>query len=451
MGDELPAVSVFGLGKLGAPLAACFAAQGFETAAVDVDAGKVAAMRGGGAPVREPGLEAQLSAGAANLTATTDVAAAVLDTDVSFVVVPTPSEPAGGFSLRFVLPVMAGIGRALRDKEGFHVVVLVSTVMPGSTSGEVRATLEAACGKLCGEGFGLCYNPEFIALGRVIRGMLNPDLVLIGESDPRSGAVLAGVYRRFCENEPPIVRTNPVNAEVTKIALNSYATMKISFANTLAEICERTSGGDVDAVTRALGLDHRIGAACLKGGLGYGGPCFPRDSRAFASMASAVGVEAHLAVASDRVNCRQAERLVQAIEGHRGGDPAERVGVLGLSYRPDTAIIECSQAVEVVEALAGKGVPVIAYDPAAMPEAREALARGVEFAESAAACVAAAGVLVLTTPWDEFRRLPELIRTHEGVRVLIDCWGAIDPADLAGAGVTYCRLGRHYGAQAGRL
>src|SRR5215470_2754508 len=168
-------ISVMGLGKLGAPLAACFAARGFRVMAVDVDVSKVAALSRGEAPVREPQLAELIQECNGRLTATQNTEAAVRDSDVTFIVVSTPSEPEGGFSLRYVLPCAETIGKTLRTKHGFHLVVLTSTVMPGSTGGEVRAALERFSGKTCGEYFGLCYNPEFIALGTVIRDFYSPD------------------------------------------------------------------------------------------------------------------------------------------------------------------------------------------------------------------------------------------------------------------------------------
>src|SRR5918999_5073908 len=201
-------LSMIGLGKLGTPLAACWGAKGFRVIAVDVDARKVEAIKRGMSPVFEPGVAELLRRAKGRVTATADAEAAVLDSEVTFIVVPTPSEPDGGFSLRYVLPACQSVGRALRAKPDFHLVVLTSTVMPGATATAVQSTLEEVSGKRCGQDFGLCYSPEFIALGSVIRDFLNPDFVLIGESDPSSGAVLAALYMSVCENSPPVARMN---------------------------------------------------------------------------------------------------------------------------------------------------------------------------------------------------------------------------------------------------
>src|SRR2546421_2996391 len=285
----LSTISVIGLGKLGAPIAACFAARGFQVNAVDTDAQKVDAIGRGVPPVHEPGLAELLQESKGRLLATQDTEAAVRDSEATFIVVSTPSEADGGFSLRYALATCEAIGRALHNKVSYHLIVLTSTVMPGSTGGEIKSALERASGKRCGKDFGLCYSPEFIALGTVIRDFYHPDFLLIGESDPTAGDLLSDVYARTCKNSPTIARMNFINAEITKLAVNTYITTKISYANMLARLCEKLPEADVNAVTDALGLDTRIGAKYLKGAVSYGGPCFPRDNRALAAPAARVG------------------------------------------------------------------------------------------------------------------------------------------------------------------
>ena len=176
------------------------------------------------------------------------------------------------------------IGEALRTKSGYHLVVVTSTVMPGSTGGELQKALEHASGRKVGPELGLCYNPEFIALGSVVRDMLHPDLILIGESDAKAGQMLAELYMRSTNNSPPIYRMNFVNAELSKISINTYVTTKISYANMLAELCDHLDGADAEVVAKTIGDDSRIGRKYLTGAIGYGGPCFPRDNRAFAAL-----------------------------------------------------------------------------------------------------------------------------------------------------------------------
>jgi UDPglucose 6-dehydrogenase len=412
-------LSIVGLGKLGAPMAAVMAHKGHTVVGVDVNPAYVTAIQQGRAPVNEPHLAEMIQANRARLSASTDCEEAVMATEVTFIIVPTPSGPDGTFSTRYVLSVAEKIGSALRRKNGWHLVVLSSTVMPGSTGGQLRPLLEELSGKRCGEDFGLCYNPEFIALGSVIRDMLNPDMILIGESDARSGDLLASLYQQACESNPRIQRMNFVNAELTKLSVNTFVTTKISYANMLAQVCETLPGADVDVVTSAIGCDSRIGQKYLKGALGYGGPCFPRDNVAFSALARANGVPALLAEATDQLNRRQVPRLAELILSRlpKGGT----VGILGLSYKPDTEVIEESQGLELAKRLSATGVAVMVYDPAAMPNARSQFAGNVSFAKSAADCARQADVLAITTPWPEFAQL-SAADLKTGRPFVLDCW-----------------------------
>jgi len=208
MNGGRPRISVVGLGKLGCPLAVCFAAKGYTVIGADIDPRKSDAINHGEMPVFEPGLPSLMEATEGRLTATADIPSAVAASDVTFVVVPTPSEADGSFSLQYVLGACRTIAQGLAGKTEFHLVVLTSTVMPGSTGNEVRDTLEGVSKKRCPADFGLCYGPAFVALGSVVRDYMNPDFVLIGESDPASGDILEGIHRTVCENSPPVARMN---------------------------------------------------------------------------------------------------------------------------------------------------------------------------------------------------------------------------------------------------
>ncbi len=433
-------LSIIGLGKLGAPMAAVMAHKGHTVVGVDVNPAAVEALQQGHAPVNEPDLEEMIRANRQRLSATLDFEEAVLATDATFMIVPTPSGSDGRFRMDYVLKAAEKIGAALRKKKGWHVVVLSSTVMPGSTEGVLQPELEAQSGKKCGEDFGLCYNPEFIALGSVIRDMLNPDMILIGESDKRSGDILESLYTALCDSKPRIQRMNFVNAELTKLSVNTFVTTKISYANMLAQVCETLPGADVDVVTSAIGCDTRIGRKYLKGALGYGGPCFPRDNVAFSALARANGAPALLAEATDQLNRQQVPRLAKLILSRleKGGT----VGILGLSYKPDTEVIEESQGLALAKELLAVGVNVVVYDPAAMNNARQHLNGSVTFAGSAAECAGSADVLAITTPWAEFHKLSAAdLKNGLSKPVVLDCWRVLSPAALEGS-ATYVTLGK---------
>jgi len=309
----LQRISVFGLGKLGACIAATLAQRGFEVLGVDIDPEKVRKLNEGLPPVEEPLLAETIQAGRSRLRATMDHREAVA-TDASCFIPPSPSLPDGSFSNEFLLKAMQPMAKACKDtgKKG-HVFVCNSTTTPGSVDQVLIPMLERELGGTCGRDFGFCYNPAFIALGNVVNGLLEPDLVLIGESDRASGAALEALYKKYNRNQPRIARMSIVSAELTKISVNSYITMKISFTNQLRMIAEQFPKADIHAILEAIGSDSRIGPKYLRPGLSYGGSCFPRANRVLAYTARQAGLEAPLAEASDRVNQRTNQDLFEKV------------------------------------------------------------------------------------------------------------------------------------------
>lgn len=433
-------ISVIGLGKLGACMAAASAERGHHVIGVDLHAPYVDAINRGEAPVQEPGLAEMIERNRERLHATTDYEVAIAATDLTFVVVPTPSDERGAFSLEYAAQAFASIGRALRSKLTYHLVVLTSTVLPGGTRYRLIAELEAASGKRCGPDFGVCYSPEFIALGSVIHDYLNPDFTLIGEFDAQSGGLLEETYARIVMNGAPSKRMSIENAELTKIALNSYITTKITFANMLADLCERIPGGNVDVVSDALGMDKRIGRKYLTGGTAYGGPCFPRDNVALAFLARSLDVEPLLPEATDTLNQRAAGRIVErlATQARAGAT----IGVLGLAYKPFTNVIEESAGIRIARDLASVGARVIAYDELAADNAREALGPGVQVTSDLAACINAVDTIVITTPDPRFRTLDLSRRGERGPMRVLDCWRILDPALRVASHVRYEAVGQ---------
>ncbi len=427
-------VSVVGLGKLGAPLVAVLASKGLSVYGIDVNPDAVAQIDAGRAPVQEPRLQELLLANSERIRATSDWATAIGETEATYIIVPTPSGADGAFRNDYVLSAVEEIGRVLAHKPGYHLVVVNSTTMPGAVGGPIRDRLEAISGKRVGHDIGLCYNPEFIALGNVIEGLLRPDFVLIGESDVRAGDMLEEICRRIVGPSAPVCRMNFVNAELTKISVNTYVTTKISFANMLGEICDRLSGADADVVTAAIGRDARIGAKYLRGATGYGGPCFPRDTIAFSTMAQRVGVEASLAAATHEINERQVERLTGIVAEHTG--PGDRIAVLGLSYKPDTGVIERSQGIMLAAALARSGREVVAHDPLALEAARAALGSEVSLAASPQQAVEMADAVIVMVPWPEYKDFFATWPGDERPRLVIDCWRVL----AAGSGPSSLRV-----------
>jgi len=432
-------ISVVGLGKLGACIAACFAHKGFTVVGLDVNPRTVELVNRNEPPVLEPGLAELMHQAQGRLRATADYREAVQATDVTFIMVPTPSEANGRFSLKYAKEAAQALGEALADKAEYHLVVLTSTVLPGSTEFGILPILEAASGKRCRQDFGLCYSPQFIALGSVIRDFLYPDLVLVGESDPQAGEQLAGLYKQVCSNDPAVARMSWANAELAKISVNTYVTMKITFANMLAALCEQLPGGDVDVVTAAIGLDTRIGTRYLKGAVGYGGPCFPRDNLALAYLARELGQPATLAEATDAYNRTIVGRLTNKVRSYV--PPGGRVAILGLAYKPDTNVIDEAQGLKLAEALVEAGYRVVVYDPIALDSAHRVLGERVSYASSLDEVTRGADMVVIANPDPSFREL-KLEAAPGGARpVVLDAWRLLRRELESDAGLAYLPVG----------
>jgi UDPglucose 6-dehydrogenase len=442
-----PVISIVGLGKLGAAIAAVWGSRGHHVYGVDMSDRVIDMINVGEPPVQETDLDVYLAAARhyGSLTASKATAQAVIDSNVTFVLVPTPSHPKSKrFALDYVLPACEQIGVGIGAKDAYHTVVITSTVMPGSMGGPILRALETSSGKPHGQGWGLVYSPEFVALGAVIKGFLNPDFLLIGHRNPRDRDYVAELYLNVVDCKPPVLAMGWWNAETTKLALNGFMTVKISYANLLAEMCEGNPAGNVDAITRALACDTRIAPRYFTGGLSFGGPCFERDIEALGAAAQEMGITLPLPGAIKLCNDQHRYHLI-----HRVLDltSAQRhtVGILGLAYKSDTPIIEGSAGVHLAETLCalpdfpGEGykVRVLGYDPLAGDAVRDLGIEGMTVVSSVAECVTRADVLVVTVPWNGYHELEHL--PLDG-KALLDCWRMFDPERL-GPGIEYVPYG----------
>jgi UDPglucose 6-dehydrogenase len=416
------------------------ASRGLTVTGVDISQDKVVALNAGVAPVFEPGLAELIEANRPRLSATADLEQAVAATDATFIVVPTPSDECGAFSLASVEDAVRRTAHGLRAKPESHLVVLTSTVMPGDSDGRILPLLERECGRRLGHGLGYCYSPEFVALGSVIGDLLSPDFILVGANDAPSGTALAQLYGRLLPSPVSVLQMSCVNAELAKLAVNSYITMKISFANTLAQLCQRLPGGDVDAVTQAVGLDSRISPGYLQGALGFGGPCFPRDNVAFAQLADRLGVEPLLARATDAFNASHRHSVFQTVTAEVSA--GARIAVLGLAYKPGTDVVTESQGLWLAQAFADAGYAVRVYDPLAVDASRLVLGEGVAYGRSLEDALAGADAVVIANADPAFRIIDGTYFAGRGEPVLIfDCWRLLQ-AELRGdARVHYRAVG----------
>jgi UDPglucose 6-dehydrogenase len=319
--------------------------------------------------------------------------------------------------------------------------VLTSTVLPGAVRHGLVPVLEHHSRKKAGVDFGVCYSPEFIALGTVIRDFLNPDFLLIGELDAASGDHLAACYRSIIGPGVPIKRMSLENAELAKISVNAFVTTKITFANMLAELCAALPGGDVDVVSDAIGMDSRIGRKYLTGGLGYGGPCFPRDNVALGFVAAALGAQSDLPVTIDRMNRALVDRIILQLRARIPRDVT--VALLGLAYKPSSHVIEESQAIVMAKALLEHGARVLAYDPLAGEPANLELGGRVLIMDSVDACLREADVVLIATPDPEFKALAaSAFRCERRPVVVVDFWRILSNELSQAPGIDYVPYGR---------
>ena len=398
-------VSIVGSGYVGTTVAACLADLGHEVVNVDIDEAVVAAINGGEAPVHEAGLGERVAAhGGDRLRATTDYGA-VRETDVTVLALPTPSTDDGSIDLSVVQAGAESLGAALADKQRDHLVVVKSTVVPGSTDEVIRPRIEAGGDLTAGEDFDIAMNPEFLREGTAVEDFLNPDKVVLGANSERASATLRAVYEPLIEaadGEVPIVDTGIREAEMVKYANNAFLAAKVSLINDIGNVCKEFN---VDAyeVADAIGLDDRIGEQFLRSGVGFGGSCFQKDISAVIAAARDAGYTPQMLEVALEVNALQPGRLLDLLDDHVDVS-GERVAVLGLSFKPGTDDVRNSRAIPVIEGLRERGAEVVAYDPVATEEMREHFP-DIAYADSAADALEGAHGAVVVTDWDEFATL----------------------------------------------
>lgn len=435
-------ICVIGTGYVGLVTGACFAEFGLRVTCVDKDGAKIAALERGEIPIYESGLEAVVARNVreGRLSFTSDTASAIRSSLVIFIAVQTPSrESDGGTDLSAVEAVAREIGRTLED---YKVVVTKSTV-PVGTSDLVYGWIEDELTKAGKKTrFSVASNPEFLREGAAIGDFMRPDRVVIGASDEQAMAILKDLYRPLYLNETPFVLTNIPTAELIKYAANAFLATKISFINEMANHCELI-GGDVQAVARGIGLDRRIGPKFLHAGPGFGGSCFPKDTRSAAYFGRTAGEPFEIIEAVIRVNEKQRVRMVEKIEKTLGGVLAGKtIAILGLSFKPETDDMRDAPSVDIIRGLLERGASVQAFDPVAMLRAKEILPT-IRYCEDSYEACKGADVVVIVTEWNCFRML-ELDRIKELLRqpVLIDLRNIYLPTTLRDAGFEYVSVGR---------
>ena len=430
-------IAVIGTGYVGLVTGACFAEFGVDVTCVDVDAEKIARLESGIMPIYEPGLEQLVTKNAQSgrLRFTTNVRSAVEQALVIFLAVGTPPLPDGSPDLSFVEAAARSIAEHMN---GYKVIVTKSTVPIGT--GERLRTLIRENQKT-NLAFGIVSNPEFLREGAAINDFMRPDRVVIGSADQEAIAIMRDLYRPLYLIEAPIVITSLEAAELTKYAANAFLATKISFINEIANLCEKI-GCDVHDVARAMGMDKRIGSKFLHPGPGFGGSCFPKDTRALASVARQFGTESLMVDAVIEVNRKQRIAMLPKIEKLVGPVADKTIAVLGLAFKPETNDIREAPAQEIIQGLLKRGAKVRAYDPVAMEETAKVISN-IDYAVDEYEAVKDADALVIVTEWNQFRaldmtRIRDLMKTPR----IADLRNIYEPEDLRALGFEYVGVGR---------
>lgn len=430
-------IAVIGTGYVGLVTGACFAEFGVDVTCVDVDVEKIDKLNSGIIPIYEPGLDqiVDKNTKAGRLRFTTDLASAVKEARVVFLAVGTPPKEDGSPDMSFYENAAKQVAEALN---GYKVLVTKSTV-PVGTGKWLQEFVEKH--KKHETDFGVASNPEFLREGAAIEDFMRPDRVVIGSNDERAIEVMKDLYRPLYLIETPIVITSLEAAELIKYAANAFLATKITFINEIANLCDAI-GCDVHDVAKGMGMDNRIGRKFLHPGPGYGGSCFPKDTRALTTVADQFGVETRIVDAVIDANERQREAMLPKIENLVGDLNGKHIGVLGLSFKPETDDMRESPAIDIIHKVIERGATVKAFDPVAMEESRHYI-NGIEYAKDEYDAIENADALVIITEWNQFRALDmERVRSLLRSPRIADLRNIYEPEDMRELGFEYVGVGR---------
>lgn len=401
-------ISIVGGGHVGLTLAVCFAERGYHVHLHEKDPRKAQLIAKAVTPFFEPGLEELLKSviTSGKLEVSKNLETAIEGSKLIFITVGTPSKPNGEADLKAVKEAGRDIGKTLKNYGEYCLIVMKSTVPPGTTGGLFKQTVEGFSSKKAGEDFGLAMQPEFLSEGSAVNGVKSPDRIVIGEYDRKSGDTLEGFYREFYgETLPPILRMSLASAEMVKYASNAFLAVKISFINQIARLCEKIENVDVIDVANGVGLDKRIGRAFLDAGAGFGGPCLKKDLKAFTFFSNELKVTPHIFEAALKANEEQRAHIVRLVEETVGSLEGKRIAVLGLAFKPNTDDVTDAPSITIIQELLSQGAEVVVYDPAAVENTRHILGNEVNYAKSPLECLKEADCCIVLTEWEEFRKL----------------------------------------------
>ncbi len=431
-------IGVIGTGYVGLVTGACFAEFGIFVTCIDKDEAKIRALKKGHIPFYEPGLDALVQKNVKNgrLKFSTKIGDAVDSSLAIFIAVGTPPRGDGSADMRYVEQVADEIARHIKD---YKVIVTKSTV-PVGTGARLREIISRRLKEETD--FDIVSNPEFLREGSAIEDFMRPNRVVLGSSSHQAIAIMKDLYRPLYLLETPFVVTTVETAELIKYASNSFLAVKISFVNELSQLCEKV-GADVKMVAKGMGLDQRIGAKFLHTGPGYGGSCFPKDTRALLTIAAERGVDLGIVNAAVNANEHQKDRIVEKISSGMGTLKGKTIAVLGLSFKPNTNDMREAPAVHIIEKLLKEKAVIRAFDPAALEDAKAVLGRKIKYAGNSYDCVKGADAVVIVTEWNEFRNL-DLVKIRKLLKMpyFFDLRNIYEPEKMKKLGFKYFCVGR---------
>lgn len=426
-------IGVVGLGYVGLPLACAFASKSFKVIGLDTDLEKIELIKKGEAPIYEEGLQDLLKKvlEEKSLKVTSSYKEMLEESDACFICVGTPSNPDGSVDLRYVKETIEMLGESYRRVDKYLLLVVRSTIPPGTTLNVIRKILEEWSGKNIGE-YGLCFNPEFLREGRALYDIFNPDRIIIGAIDEESGRILLDIYKRFHGiSMPPVLITNPTNAELIKYVSNVFLATKISFINMISQICQRIPNADVKVVAEGIGMDKRIGREFLNAGLGWGGSCFPKDVKAFLRFGEEIGLRLNLVESIIEINESQIENAVKLVEELVGRLDRKTISILGLAFKPGTDDVRESRSIRLVEELLKYNVEIKVHDPKALEKAKKILGDRVIYCRTIEECLTGSDLCILGTEWAEYKELKqETLKKYMRRPALLDCRRLYDPEEF---------------------
>ena len=391
-------ISIIGTGYVGSVTGICLAEMGHQIHFVDIDQAKLDMINSGRSPVFEPDLDDLLLKNRERITTTTDIAKAIRQTTLTIICVGTPQNPDGSSDLRFIIDAAHSLGKGLKKDQKYHTVIVKSTVLPGTTSTVVQPILEKESGKLAIKDFGIGSNPEFLKEGSAVHDFFHTDRIVIGTNDPKTKDALKALYKSL---HAPFFNTDIKTAEMIKYVSNAFLATKISFANEIGNLCKLNEINSYE-VFRGVGMDSRINPHFFRSGIGFGGSCFPKDIRALISFSESKGVEPRILKAVIRTNDEQPQKLIALLKKHLD-IKGKKIGILGLSFKPDSDDIRESRAIPIVLTLLHEGAEIIVYDPMAMPAFKN-LFPGISYARSSDDVLKSDAIMIITE-WQEFSNL----------------------------------------------